>query len=403
MPLLSFIVPEPPKNKPTRFRRLVQHARPSKFAVVIAVILFASAGTAAAATHPDGVGKLGSGWNRAMADAAHVGGDIAATLIYARNGTLAPLNSLSEVAASILRGEQHQLDVVSPQLANELRNDEVVAVSTLADAAQPFLVQVADYSLVSITHGVGPGPGHLALALASRQAQNSPVPAVLGASTTTAPIKPQSASASYIQNSIQQTFQKLLTQGVLTGPRGPQGPQGPAGNSGVVSNGNGQTTAVISGTPIVTYLPPAPNFNGASIAGFTDLSSANLMAPTANIQGALTVSGNATISGGETVSGSFTAAISTLSTLTVSGPATFSGSTTIAGLTVTGLNPGLTLGSVAFQGASGLSQDNSNFFYDSINHRLALGTTTPSQLLSIAGNLRLTGVLFDSNNASGTL
>ncbi|MEK7161675.1 MAG: hypothetical protein AAB729_03225, partial [Patescibacteria group bacterium] len=34
---------------------------------------------------------------------------------------------------------------------------------------------------------------------------------------------------------------------------------------------------------------------------------------------------------------------------------------------------------------------------------VGIGTTTPAQLLSVAGNMRLTGALFDTNNASGTL
>jgi YVTN family beta-propeller protein len=34
---------------------------------------------------------------------------------------------------------------------------------------------------------------------------------------------------------------------------------------------------------------------------------------------------------------------------------------------------------------------------------VGIGTATPTQLLSVAGNMRLTGALFDSNNASGTL
>jgi hypothetical protein len=34
---------------------------------------------------------------------------------------------------------------------------------------------------------------------------------------------------------------------------------------------------------------------------------------------------------------------------------------------------------------------------------IGIGTTTPAQALSVAGNMRLTGALFDSNNASGTL
>src|SRR6202043_1129468 len=73
-------------------------------------------------------------------------------------------------------------------------------------------------------------------------------------------------------------------------------------------------------------------------------------------------------------------------------------STTIAGLTVTGLNPSLTQGSVTFQGASALGQDNTNFFYDLTNHRLGLGTSTPSQRLTVAGNALVAGNATTSGN-----
>lgn len=49
----------------------------------------------------------------------------------------------------------------------------------------------------------------------------------------------------------------------------------------------------------------------------------------------------------------------------------------IDGLSVS-LNPGLILGSVFFQGSSGIAEDNTNFFYDSTNHSLGLGTNTPN-------------------------
>jgi len=41
----------------------------------------------------------------------------------------------------------------------------------------------------------------------------------------------------------------------------------------------------------------------------------------------------------------------------------------------------LTEGSVLFMGASGIAQDNTNFFYDNLNDRLGLGTTSPDRLL----------------------
>jgi hypothetical protein len=241
-------------------------------------------------------------------------------------------------------------------------------------------------------------------------------PEVLGLSTSLIPQNNNPATSGVTQGQIQtlidQTLSRSLASGQFKGQQGAPGPQGPPGasSSGIVQNGNGQTTAVIGGNPIVTYVPAvtANNFSGTSLAGFGSLSAGTFTSGNTTISGNLSVSGPASVgsitsSGAATIGGVFSAGTSTLSSLTVSGPATFSGSTTIAGLTVTGLNPGLTLGSVAFQGASALAQDNANFFYDSTSHRLGLGTTTPAQLLSVAGNMRLTGALFDSNNASGTL
>ena len=51
---------------------------------------------------------------------------------------------------------------------------------------------------------------------------------------------------------------------------------------------------------------------------------------------------------------------------------------TIYGSVIGSINPNFILGSIAFQGASGLTEDNSNLFYDGTNHILGLGTNTPS-------------------------
>jgi len=96
--------------------------------------------------------------------------------------------------------------------------------------------------------------------------------------------------------------------------------------------------------------------------------------------------GALTVAGDTAISGSLSAATTTLTSLTVNGTTILTGSTTIAGLTVTSFNPGLTLGSVPFQGTTGLEQDNANFFYDSTNHRLGLGTSSPTATLFIQSN-----------------
>jgi|GEM_PF-3260379 len=63
------------------------------------------------------------------------------------------------------------------------------------------------------------------------------------------------------------------------------------------------------------------------------------------------------------------------------------------------INPGFAIGSIAFQGASGLTQDNDNFFWDDTNNRLGIGTTTPSRFLEIVDTsnpqMRLS---YDSSN-----
>ena len=211
------------------------------------------------------------------------------------------------------------------------------------------------------------------------------------------------AMTSTIASVVNNQLNQYLSQGLLTGPAGPSGASGLtpgfSGPNGMVQNGNGQTTSVIGGTPIVSYIPASQgygNYTGGSLAGFNNLSAGTFASGNTTISGNLNVSGpvsasSLTSSGDATIAGALSAATSTLSTLTVSGPATFNGSTTIAGLTVIGLNPGLTQGSIAIQGTSGLSQDNANLFYDATNHRLGLGTTTPSQLLTVAGNAVFTG------------
>ena len=95
----------------------------------------------------------------------------------------------------------------------------------------------------------------------------------------------------------------------------------------------------------------------------------------------LTTTGNATIGG----------------TLSVTGTSTFTGDITLTGTIngslVGGVNPGFTTGSVIFQGASGLTQDNASFFWDDTNNRLGLGDITPSTTLDVTGTGNFTGAL----------
>lgn len=126
----------------------------------------------------------------------------------------------------------------------------------------------------------------------------------------------------------------------------------------------------------VTYIAPNPqtNFSGASLFSATDLSSERFITNTANVTGILTTQ-----------------------TLNVSGDTALAGNLNVGGM-ITGnvagtINPGLSLGSVIFQGASGLAQDNSNFFWDSTNHRLGIGTASPANKVTIITSAGATPVL----------
>jgi hypothetical protein len=223
---------------------------------------------------------------------------------------------------------------------------------------------------------------------AVKNSESGPQPQVLSAQVT---LPNTAIDLSALTQEVESVLNSYLAQGRFKGDKGDKGESGLApgfsGPNGMVNNDYGKTTSVIGGTPIVTYIPynQSQNISGGSMAGFTHLSAQSFSSQTIAASGALTVQGAAALSSTLTVSGATTLATSTISHLTVSGDTTLTGSTTIAGLTVTGLNPGLTVGSVAFQGAPGLAQDNANFYYDQTNHRLGIGTTTPSAQLAIQG------------------
>src|SRR3989344_2456615 len=209
-------------------------------------------------------------------------------------------------------------------------------------------------------------------------------PAVKDSATTAATAPVVTSKSPSVDDIIAQKLQLMLAQGLLTGPAGPIGPTGPAGlqgplgpagpqgpaGSGIVSNGGGRTSAVVGPTSIVTYIPANPPVNngGSSIAGFTTLSADTFNTKDATLSGSLAVTGT-----------------STLASLTASGAVNLTGTTTIAALTTTTLNPGFTAGSIVFQGASNLAQDNANFFWDDTNNRLGIGTASPGALLDVRG------------------
>ena len=117
---------------------------------------------------------------------------------------------------------------------------------------------------------------------------------------------------SQIQALIDKTLQKYIDSGKFVGPQGPQGPAG----QGVVQGTNFQSTAIISGTPIVSYIQAASNSNSISgnVAGFTQLSASSLSVGNTATFNNLTVTGSYLFAGG-----------------TFAGTATFAGTVDISG------------------------------------------------------------------------
>lgn len=152
----------------------------------------------------------------------------------------------------------------------------------------------------------------------------------------------------------------------------------------LLKNNNAMTTSQLTKntTPVSTPAPipsvfmpvgisqPAPafNFSGATFFSATDLSSKYFKTGEATV-GALTVSGSSTIGGDLNVTGNITG--------------------TILGT----INPSFALGSIPFQGATGLSEDNVNLFWDNTTKRFGLGTNNPTATLDVRGDMNLDGSL----------
>jgi len=106
-----------------------------------------------------------------------------------------------------------------------------------------------------------------------------------------------------------------------------------------------------------------------------------------SVAGDAYIGGNLTATGTLSVAGLTSFASTTIGNgtatggLTVSGNATTTGNTYLGGLvTMAAATPG----SILFASTGGvISQDNSNLFYDSTNHRIGLGTTNPQALLHL--------------------
>lgn len=79
-----------------------------------------------------------------------------------------------------------------------------------------------------------------------------------------------------------------------------------------------------------------------------------------------------------------------------------SGTITAAGISGT-IDPSFTLGSVAFQGATGLDEDNANFFWDDASDYLGLGTNTPSYVIDVQGSDPIISVESTSTNGDAVI
>ncbi|HBB49602.1 TPA: hypothetical protein DEQ22_01620 [Candidatus Nomurabacteria bacterium] len=156
------------------------------------------------------------------------------------------------------------------------------------------------------------------------------------------------------------------------GPQGPQGIQGLAGLQGLQgpAGANADMSLFVLREFFSKQVDRIFDSIGNSMQGLSD-SLANIINTIT-----LAVSGDATIGGGLTVTGNIT------------------------GNLVGAINPSFAVGSIPFQGASGLSEDNANLFWDDTNNRLGIGTIAPTANLQVAQGTAGVGTV--SNLAGGT-
>lgn len=140
-----------------------------------------------------------------------------------------------------------------------------------------------------------------------------------------------------------------------------------------VSSFNTRTGAItLTSSDVTTALTYTPVPNTTTVAGFALSSNVTLAALTAT---------NTTL----TFSGSYDGSTSRTIGLNLSTANSWTGQQTFG--TSAPIFSTMTAGSVLFAGTSGLlSQDNANFFYDSTNHRLGLGTIVPGAIVEFASN-----------------
>ncbi|MDD4472285.1 MAG: hypothetical protein PHT97_14150, partial [Methanoculleus sp.] len=129
------------------------------------------------------------------------------------------------------------------------------------------------------------------------------------------------------------------------------------------------------------------NITGSDITGDNVFANGNIYAT-----GTLLIDGSSTLSNTNILG---TLGVSGLTSLT-SGYISSASSTVLGDLTVTGtvsgnINPGFTTGSIVFQGASGLTQDNGNLFYDDVLDMLSIGHR--ATITASSGNIATIGTV----------
>jgi hypothetical protein len=195
----------------------------------------------------------------------------------------------------------------------------------------------------------------------------------------------QKISTVALDSQIKEILNQYLAEGKFTGPQGPQGLQGATGENGMVNNYDDNQTSIVGGAPLTTYMPSY----GGSLTGLNQTSADTITANWGVINGTLYVAG-----------------ISTLGVTEILGNLTVTdGTTTLGSLIASDINFSGTLyqNGVPFVSGSGSSTWEtlgSDIYFNT--GRVGIGTSTPTQTLSVSGNMRLTGALFDTNNASGT-
>ena len=88
---------------------------------------------------------------------------------------------------------------------------------------------------------------------------------------------------------------------------------------------------------------------------------------------------------------------------TVTGSTNFTNGLTATTISATTISLPYASGSTLFMGPTGqISQNNSQFFWDNVNNRLGLGTTAPTNKLTVSGSANITGSLTVGGSISAT-